>query len=527
MPQLFGAGNGAGGVFNNFAATADPGTGNDADEGYVTGSRWINTTSGKLFTCFDPTVAAAVWVLIDSVLNNTTAVVAPVVGDDNLDGYEVGSQWVDLVLNTVWFCADASTGAAVWVTSSGNVVGPGTSVNNAVALWDGTTGQLLASASTFKFQSGTVTLSGVTASINMKERATGPSPAAATGEFWVKDGVPSRPRFSDDAAGEYSLIGDWGQTPQDAAVFTERTDHVNTPGTTRAELWLKNATSQYLKFTDESAADRAIMMFDRDDDGTGLPPTTDGIIPVFDSGTGVFGQPTDTFAMQSNELKHLGTDAIHTMAERSAAPTSTTGRGKTWVRSTSPARKWYTDDLSQDQRLGMQSVSISFDVSPTATDDWFGWTNAGPYNDALWSENWGTAATPTVANYRDKPPLIVLPGDTKIERVVGWYTSENASPQNFQMELIALAFEDQDAYASIVADTICDGSTNGNEITVANTKVAIADHTINDSSALPTDTSHMIGLYMCFRETTAVKIGTDLNGCVTIYWSTYSVDGWH
>ena len=46
---------------NNLTATTDPGTGDDSDDGYQKGSRWLNTNSNEWFTCLDATVGAAVW----------------------------------------------------------------------------------------------------------------------------------------------------------------------------------------------------------------------------------------------------------------------------------------------------------------------------------------------------------------------------------------------------------------------------------------------------------------------------------
>ena len=51
--------------------------------------------------------------------NNFTAVVVPGVGDDNLDGYEVGSLWVDTVTNKAFMAVDVSTGAAIWKNLGG------------------------------------------------------------------------------------------------------------------------------------------------------------------------------------------------------------------------------------------------------------------------------------------------------------------------------------------------------------------------------------------------------------------------
>ena len=40
---------------------------------------------------------------------------APGVGDDNADGYRVGSMWIDITNDESYRCVDDSTGAAVWI----------------------------------------------------------------------------------------------------------------------------------------------------------------------------------------------------------------------------------------------------------------------------------------------------------------------------------------------------------------------------------------------------------------------------
>jgi hypothetical protein len=62
------------------------------------------------------------------VQHNMAAAVAPVVGDDNTAGYEVGSFWYDTTADIVYTCVDASTGAAVWLQVSNAA---GASVNEA------------------------------------------------------------------------------------------------------------------------------------------------------------------------------------------------------------------------------------------------------------------------------------------------------------------------------------------------------------------------------------------------------------
>lgn len=45
----------------NLTATTDPGVGDDSDDGYTIGSRWVNVTLDKEFVCLDASVGAAVW----------------------------------------------------------------------------------------------------------------------------------------------------------------------------------------------------------------------------------------------------------------------------------------------------------------------------------------------------------------------------------------------------------------------------------------------------------------------------------
>lgn len=46
---------------NNYSATSNPTSGDDAADGYSVGSRWINTTTGSLWTCIVATTGAAIW----------------------------------------------------------------------------------------------------------------------------------------------------------------------------------------------------------------------------------------------------------------------------------------------------------------------------------------------------------------------------------------------------------------------------------------------------------------------------------
>jgi len=53
-------------VKHNLVATSDPGVGDDDADGYGVNSHWLNTTSGELFYCTDASTGAAVWASLTS-----------------------------------------------------------------------------------------------------------------------------------------------------------------------------------------------------------------------------------------------------------------------------------------------------------------------------------------------------------------------------------------------------------------------------------------------------------------------------
>ena len=61
---------------------------------------------------------------IDSQTNvaqsNTSATTAPTTGDDTDDGYSVGSKWIDVTADEVYVCVDATASAAVWLQTTLN-----------------------------------------------------------------------------------------------------------------------------------------------------------------------------------------------------------------------------------------------------------------------------------------------------------------------------------------------------------------------------------------------------------------------
>lgn len=60
-PFLHGPNNDALFPINNYVATVDPAAANDSTQGYIIGSKWLNTTTNVMFICCDASAGAAVW----------------------------------------------------------------------------------------------------------------------------------------------------------------------------------------------------------------------------------------------------------------------------------------------------------------------------------------------------------------------------------------------------------------------------------------------------------------------------------
>ena len=98
---------------NNFTATVDPTSIDDAAHGYSVGSRWVNITQRNAFTCVDATTNAAVWRV--TIRNNPNAIIDPTVNDDASKGYVPGSVWINVADGReTWMCTDNLIGYAEW-----------------------------------------------------------------------------------------------------------------------------------------------------------------------------------------------------------------------------------------------------------------------------------------------------------------------------------------------------------------------------------------------------------------------------
>ena len=103
--------------------------------------------------------------------------------------------------------AQLNTAISDGSAAAGDVVGPASATNNAIAIMDSTTGKLIKQSSDNLLTANShLKLAGTTAAIDMAERATGPSFQAGRGHIWVKDTVPCEIWFTDDAGTE-TLIG--------------------------------------------------------------------------------------------------------------------------------------------------------------------------------------------------------------------------------------------------------------------------------------------------------------------------------
>ncbi|RMH11105.1 MAG: hypothetical protein D6698_16910, partial [Gammaproteobacteria bacterium] len=99
---------------HNFSATSAPTSTNDSAEGYQVGSFWLNTAGNSVYFCHDATVGAAVWERLDSPKSQYSATTSPTPSDDDTAGFEQGSLWIDTTNRETYICYDATTGAAVW-----------------------------------------------------------------------------------------------------------------------------------------------------------------------------------------------------------------------------------------------------------------------------------------------------------------------------------------------------------------------------------------------------------------------------
>jgi len=397
-----------------WSTNADPAVTDDKDSQYLEGSKWYNYVTGVLFISIDDATGAAVWLPLieeagtstglgqwwvghtqdptangeadsdgtdsdyenitsfDICDNNTTPtdksteLLAMANGDllkwDNGEGYIVVYQLdatpVDNTTHvtvSVVYVETQGGAPSNWTTPQnndlihvtgetaglGDVVGPSSATANALARFDTTTGKLIKDSATATLTDSTfMSLIGSSPAVQMKERSTGPSSVTARGTFWVKDDAPSTPQFTDDDSGEHRLgdvVGPSSATANGVGIYS-------------------GSTGKLLKSE------------------SGLVYDTTLAELVLDSAT-----------------------AAAKVKERAAAPAGQAGYGKFWVKSDAPSTPWFTDDGSNDHRLGKQTCT--FHNSGRATGIATTWITTD--QQSLWSivnhvDNMGTATDPAM-----------------------------------------------------------------------------------------------------------------------------------
>jgi len=105
---------GVSGIQDNLNATVAPTVNDDSSAGYAVGSKWIDTTADEAYVCLDASAGAAVWQILTGDEKDNITTTDPTVNDDSTQGYEVGSRWFNSTTDTLFFCEDASAGAAGW-----------------------------------------------------------------------------------------------------------------------------------------------------------------------------------------------------------------------------------------------------------------------------------------------------------------------------------------------------------------------------------------------------------------------------
>ena len=101
----------------NWAGSAAPVTGDDDLDGYSIGSWWFDTTGHGLYIAEDVSTGKAVWRTVYPQGSSAhTSTNAPTVNDDTSLGYSIGSLWVKTDTDYAYIATDVTTGKAVWKT---------------------------------------------------------------------------------------------------------------------------------------------------------------------------------------------------------------------------------------------------------------------------------------------------------------------------------------------------------------------------------------------------------------------------
>lgn len=260
----------------------------DAVDGAITDSDLAGTHTGRLQRTGVGSYA---------VIKDTATASAPTVDDDTSEGYSVGSQWVDTSTENLYQCVNASVGAASWDPlnavggggGSGDVEGPASSTDNAIARFHLATGKVIQNSVVTIDDSGNIATAGTVdgrdlsvdgAKLDLIEAladVTDATNVAAAGAVMDSDFAGSHTgRMQRTGAGAYAVVKDVVGTSMPTA------SDDNTQGYAVGSKWIDTISKSIYECTDAST-------------GAAVWPRVDNhiVAPRTESGTSITLADTD------------------------------------------------------------------------------------------------------------------------------------------------------------------------------------------------------------------------------------------
>src|SRR5690606_3499062 len=96
---------------HNLSAATDPTSGDDSGDGYSVGSLWINIVDQRVWWCIDNTLSNAIWRRHALVVSSS---LWPAATDAETANFVPGTFWLESQRGLLFFLTDATEDAAVW-----------------------------------------------------------------------------------------------------------------------------------------------------------------------------------------------------------------------------------------------------------------------------------------------------------------------------------------------------------------------------------------------------------------------------
>lgn len=285
-----------------------------------------------------------------SLKNNYAATTNPGTGNDNTQGYQISSRWINITLDKEFVCLDASTGAAVWVETTG-AGGGGESDHGALTGLgddDHSIYALLAGRS-----GGQTIIGGADAGEDLILQSTS---HATRGVVKV-------------AAGDTLQVDgnlDLGADATSARILTDITG-----GTTVRMRFLPRSGNRIMNFimSPSGSQDESRIQVRNKDDTSNYGYMTlslNGSLAQLQTGKVGSGVLPSRFKFLVAEMR---LSSVLKIEERAAAVSDTAGNGQIWVKNTIPNQLWFTDDTGVDTQLGVGSGVTDHGALTGLSDD--------------------------------------------------------------------------------------------------------------------------------------------------------------